>query len=88
VNISLEEHKKDYIKIIITDTGVGIPPEDMDKIFQKFFRGSNVVRLEPNGSGLGLYITKNIIKQHGGDISVDSELGRGTKFSVVLPIVK
>jgi len=76
---------KPYIQISIKDTGIGITKEGLDKLFTKFFRGENVVKEQTEGSGLGLYITKNIILRHGGDISADSALGRGTTFYVVLP---
>jgi signal transduction histidine kinase len=75
-----------FAKIIIKDTGVGIPPTEIEKLFRKFYRGSNVVSLEPNGSGLGLYIAKNIIQQHGGEISVESIIDRGSTFSFTLPL--
>jgi len=75
----------DSVRIEIRDTGVGIPKEDLGKMFQKFYRGTNVVQMEPNGSGLGLFITKNIIERHGGKISIDSQIGRGTVFSITLP---
>ena len=67
VDILLEnEPGSDSAKLTIKDTGVGIPEEEMKKLFQKFYRGTNVVQMEPNGSGLGLYITKNIIEGQGG----------------------
>lgn len=75
-----------FIRVDVSDTGVGIPQDGLSKIFQKFYRGSNVVQMEPNGSGLGLYIAKNIIEGHGGKIAVESQLGRGTHFSIILPI--
>jgi len=75
-----------FAKITIKDTGVGIPPSEIEKLFRKFYRGSNVVHLEPNGSGLGLYIAKNIIQQHGGEINVESILNRGSTFSFTLPL--
>lgn len=74
-----------YIQITIRDTGVGIAPEDLKKLFTKFYRGENVVKEQTDGSGLGLYITKNIIVRHGGNISAESVLGRGTTFYIVLP---
>ncbi len=74
-----------YVDVRITDTGVGIPPEAMNKLFTKFFRADNVVRFATEGSGLGLYLSKNIILRHGGKISAQSQLNRGTTFSVVLP---
>ncbi|TSC52773.1 MAG: Uncharacterized protein LiPW41_143 [Parcubacteria group bacterium LiPW_41] len=79
---------KPYIKVAISDTGVGIPQADLQKLFQKLHRGSNVVQMEPNGSGLGLYIAKNIIEQHGGKIEVSSEINRGTTFSILIPTDK
>lgn len=81
-----ERKNSPFVKITVKDTGVGIPPQETDKVFKKFFRGSNVVQLEPNGSGLGLYIAKNIIRQHGGDIEMESVLDRGTAFSFTLPL--
>ncbi len=73
-----------YVDIRIVDTGVGIPPEAMNKLFTKFFRADNVMRFATEGSGLGLYLVKNIILRHGGKISVQSQLNRGTTFSIVL----
>jgi signal transduction histidine kinase len=74
-----------YVDVSIKDTGVGIPEEDMPKLFIKFYRGENVVRDETDGTGLGLYIAKNIILRHGGDINVESVVNRGTTISVFLP---
>lgn len=74
-----------YIQISIKDTGIGIPPTGMKKLFTKFYRGENVVKEQTDGTGLGLYIAKNIIARHGGDISAESVLNRGTTFYIVLP---
>lgn len=76
---------KPFIQISIRDTGIGIPPEDIKNIFQKFFRGSNAVKFETQGSGLGLYITQSIIQAHGGSIRVDSEVNKGTVFTLEIP---
>jgi signal transduction histidine kinase len=87
--ISIEEESDStnkFVRISIKDTGVGIPAEELGKMFEKFYRGTNVVQLEPNGSGLGLYITKNIIEGHGGKITVESQIERGTVFSFTLPL--
>lgn len=67
-----------FIKISISDTGVGIPKSDMPRIFSKFFRGVGISDMEPNGSGLGLYVAKNIVRAHGGEIGLSSEPNRGT----------
>ena len=77
----------DYIQVKITDTGVGIPKADITKLYSKFFRAANVIHLQTDGSGLGLFIVKSIIIRHGGQIWVDSVEGKGTTFTVVVPII-
>jgi len=76
------------IEFSVKDTGVGIPKEQQERVFTKFFRGANVIRLETEGSGLGLFITKNIIEAHGGKIWFESEEGRGSTFYFTLPVRK
>ncbi|MDH5402210.1 MAG: response regulator [Candidatus Heimdallarchaeota archaeon] len=71
-----------YIKITIEDTGVGIEPTQLDKIFEPFFTNKSI----KSGTGLGLSIAYGSIKSHNGDISVESKLKEGTSFSVYLPI--
>ena len=77
--------QESYILISIQDTGVGIPKEALNKLFTKFFRADNVLKFSTEGSGLGLYLTKNIILHHGGKIAVESVLNRGTTFYIKLP---
>lgn len=84
VTITLEK-KGNQAFFKITDSGVGIPQDQQDRIFSKFFRGSNVVRLETEGSGLGLYTTKNIIESHKGKIWFESKEGEGATFYFTLP---
>lgn len=80
---------KNFLKISVQDTGIGITEKDKEKLFQKFSRSKRAVLLQPNGSGLGLYIAKRIIEINGGKISVESEgEGRGSTFSFTLPIFK
>lgn len=74
-----------FLQVDISDTGIGIPAEAMDKLFTKFFRAENALTKETTGSGLGLYIVKNIITSHGGQIWAESEAGRGTTFHFTLP---
>jgi signal transduction histidine kinase len=76
---------KPFILVSVKDTGIGIPPEAKEKLFTKFYRADNAAKLQTEGSGLGLYITKSIIGAHGGQIWVDSELNRGTTVSFALP---
>lgn len=85
ITISLKKEGKE-IKFKIKDTGLGIPKAQQKRVFSKFFRGSNVMRLATEGTGLGLFITKNVIETHGGKIRFKSEEGRGTTFDFTLPI--
>ena len=74
-----------YIKISVSDTGIGIPEKDLSKLFAKFFRSDNASRFATEGTGLGIYIAKNVVERHGGKIWVESELNRGTTFYFTLP---
>lgn len=74
-------------KISVSDTGEGIYPEERDKIFDEFYRIGDELRGRPKGSGLGLSISKKIVEAHGGSISVESEIGKGSTFSFTLPKV-
>ena len=85
IAISLEE-KDNEIVFKIKDTGVGIPEDQKERIFTKFFRGSNVIKMETEGSGLGLYTTKNIIDSHKGKIWFESEENKGTTFYFSIPV--
>lgn len=76
----------DQVILKVSDTGPGIPPADQPYLFDKFFRASNVADRSP-GTGLGLSIVKSIVDHHNGRIWVDSSLGKGTTFTVVLPSV-
>lgn len=75
-----------FAKVSVKDSGVGIPEDERQKIFKKFHRGTNVTQLEPNGNGLGLFITRNIVKQHGGDIGFESNIDRGSTFWFTVPL--
>lgn len=75
----------DCVQIDIIDTGIGIPAEEVQNVFDEFFRASNAKKNEKDGTGLGLSIVQQIVDRHGGRISVQSREGQGTKFSVTLP---
>lgn len=74
------------IKLEVKDTGIGIPKSQADRVFSKFFRAPNASHMFTSGTGLGLYITKNIIESHGGSISLKSVEGLGTTVTVILPL--
>ena len=84
VGISLDAEEA-FAIIKIQDTGIGIAPEDKTRLFTKFYRGSNVMHLETEGTGLGLFITKNIVVSHGGEVWFNSEHTKGTTFFIKLP---
>jgi len=70
----------------VSDTGVGIPQEGIEKLFRKFSRVENTLSKRERGSGLGLYFAKGIVEKHGGTISVRSMQGQGSTFYVRLPL--
>ena len=87
VNVLLEYNKKKKeIVFSIKDTGIGIAKDQQDRIYTRFFRGGNALKIETEGSGLGLYIAKNIVDAHHGKVWFESEEGKGSTFSFSLPI--
>ncbi len=86
VNISAEVDKEN-LHVMIQDSGVGIPSNEVDNLFNKFVRGSGIARVEPNGSGLGLFIAKKIIEGHDGKIWATSKgEGKGSVFQFIIPL--
>lgn len=73
------------VEVTVSDTGEGIRPQDIPHIFERFYRGEKSRNRGTGGAGLGLAIARGIVKAHGGDIQVQSELGKGTQFSFYLP---
>jgi two-component system, OmpR family, phosphate regulon sensor histidine kinase PhoR len=84
VDVTVATHG-DGARIDVSDTGVGIEASELPRIFERFYRGSRANEARGSGSGLGLAIVRSIVDMHHGTISVDSHLGTGTRFSVVLP---
>lgn len=76
----------EWLKVSIQDFGIGIPAAEHDKIFSRFYRATNAIKIETEGSGLGLYIVKSIIVRHGGKIWLTSNEGKGTTVTLTLPI--
>ncbi len=75
----------DQVWISVEDTGIGITEEERQKIFEPLYRGARARRF-PQGMGLGLSIALDIVRLHGGDLQVSSEVGRGSRFTVYLPV--
>ena len=75
----------DFIRIDFVDTGIGIPADETEHVFDEFFRATNAKASEKDGTGLGLSIVKQIVQRHGGKISVQSKEGEGSTFTVELP---
>ena len=71
----------------VRDTGVGIPVDEQENIFEPFRQVSNAITRENRGSGLGLAIVKQLVELMGGQISLQSELGRGSVFTITLPLI-
>jgi len=84
VLIDIQE-KNDNIQFSIEDTGIGIPPQDIPKVFQEFFRADNALDQKIKGSGLGLSLVKKIVEAHKGKIWFNTELAKGTRFTFTLP---
>ncbi len=75
-----------YVHVNVTDSGIGMSPEELDQLFTRFFRASNRLVQDAGGSGLGLAISRSLVELHGGEIRVRSASGSGSTFSVLLPL--
>jgi signal transduction histidine kinase len=76
---------REEIQIKVSDRGLGIAPSEQDRIFDPFYRGKDARAAQIRGNGLGLSLVKHIIEKHGGRVSVESKIGRGSAFAVILP---
>jgi two-component system, OmpR family, phosphate regulon sensor histidine kinase PhoR len=84
VSVALRQ-SADGIEISVTDTGMGIPPDELDSVFGRFYRGNDARTSHVPGTGLGLDIVSSIMAAHDGSVTVESEVGRGSTFTVTLP---
>ena len=82
---TINSHQVEMVRVKVTDHGIGIPPEDLENLFTRFFRGRNAVAAQIPGTGLGLAIVDRIVGLHGGKLKVDSTLGKGTTVMVEIP---
>ncbi|MBI3292122.1 MAG: GAF domain-containing sensor histidine kinase [Elusimicrobia bacterium] len=87
VTVSAQD-QGEFVMISVADTGPGIPPEEQERVFEKFYQIDSSATRSVKGSGLGLAIVKSIVELHGGRVWVESKVGHGTTFRVVLPRVK
>jgi len=85
VAVSLKA-REDMVLITIEDTGIGIAKEDLPKVFEKFYQVDSAATGQIRGFGLGLYYAREFVRLHGGSIAVESELGKGTRVTVALPV--
>jgi len=76
----------DAVEMWVADNGEGINPDDLPRIFEPFYRGDSSRSRRRGGTGLGLALVQALVKAHGGHIAVKSQVGRGTRFTVTLPI--
>jgi len=84
-SVTVEHARNDSDRISVTDTGEGIPPQHLDRLFERFYRVDRARSLDLGGTGLGLAIVKHLAKAHGGEVSVSSRIGEGTQFTIELP---
>ncbi len=84
VHVAVEAHES-YVSIAVEDTGIGISPEDQAHVFDKFYRAADDKVQEITGTGLGLALAREVARLHGGDIQLESEVGRGSRFTIELP---
>jgi len=80
INITVSVKSSEFVEVSIADSGIGIPEDQKKQIFTRFFRAKNAVKVETDGSGLGLFIVKGIVEKHGGTVGFNSEEGKGTTF--------
>lgn len=84
IEVTIDGTGENY-RVEVIDRGIGIPPEDLPRLFGRFARGSNARRQKIAGTGIGLFIVKMIVERHGGTVDVTSVLGEGSTFGVILP---
>src|ERR1700732_4617483 len=80
-----QENGRDWITVAVADTGIGMTPDQMGKLFQEFSQASSTTASKYGGTGLGLAISRRFCQMMGGDITVESEAGRGSTFTIRLP---
>jgi two-component system, OmpR family, phosphate regulon sensor histidine kinase PhoR len=87
LEVGLASHDKG-VSVRVKDNGIGIPPSDLPRIFERFYRVDKARSREQGGTGLGLSIVRHIVEAHGGEIEVKSTVGQGSEFCFSLPLAK
>ena len=85
IDVKLRCENNEMVKVVVTDNGIGIPKEDISHLFERFYRVEKSRTQDAGGTGLGLAIAKELVEAHGGSISVDSTVGKGTCVTVAIP---
>ena len=88
-NIGVKVMCKDgRVEIAVQDWGIGISDNELKKVFEKFYRSKQASSVSPTGTGLGLTLVKHIMNGHGGSVVIQSQLGKGSRVSLILPLAK
>lgn len=87
VTVKMRKEKDDFV-FEVHDTGIGVPKEQMHHLFEKFFRADNARTTRPDGTGLGIYLAKRVVEDHGGKVLFHSEMGKGSVFGFKFPLKK
>ena len=85
ITVSLDQ-TGNYVRLRVTDTGIGVPEAARKKLFSKFYRAENAQTVRPDGTGLGLYLARRVVEDQGGTILFSSTLGKGSTFGFELPL--
>jgi two-component system sensor histidine kinase VicK len=86
IDVEARQRDAEYVEISVKDTGIGIPPKHLDRIFDRFYRVDKARSRNMGGTGLGLSIAREIIRAHGGTIYLESEINKGTQVVFTLPL--